>query len=105
MPSAEGRGLEFGGADIVDRGHDDQNAVGAVGPRFGHLIGVVHEILAQHGQRRRGARLAQMIEAALERRPVGENRKAGRSARLIGRRQRRRIEIGADQTLSTGSPS
>ena len=31
--------------------HDDQDAVGAPGARFGHLIGLEHEILAQHRQR------------------------------------------------------
>ena len=37
---------------VVDRRHDDQDAVGAPGARLDHLIGVVHEILAQHRQRR-----------------------------------------------------
>ena len=35
---------------IVDRRHDDQDAVGAPRARLGDLIGLVHEILAQHGQ-------------------------------------------------------
>ena len=53
----EGCRFEFGGGGVVDRGHDDQDAVGARGARFRHLIGVVHEILAQHRQRARRARL------------------------------------------------
>ena len=36
---------------------------------------------------------------ALERRRVGQHREAGRAARLVGARQRRRIEVGADQAL------
>ena len=53
MPSAEAPRFELGRAGIVDRGHDDEDAIGAVGARFRHLIGVVHEILAQHRQRAR----------------------------------------------------
>ena len=84
---------------VVDRGHDDQDAVGALGARLRHLIGVEHEILAQHRQRGRRARRRHEIRLALERRRVGEHRQAGRAAGLIGARQRRRIEIGADQAL------
>ena len=87
------RRLELGRAGIVDRRHDDEDAVGAGSARFGHLVGVVHEILAQHRQRAGRARRAQMIERALERRRVGQHRQAGRAAGLIGGRQRRRIEI------------
>ena len=36
---------------------------------------------------------------ALERRRVGQHREAGGAARLVGARERRRIEIGADQAL------
>ena len=54
--------LEFGGGGVFDRGHDDENAVGACGARLRHLVGVVHEILAQHRQRARRTRGAQMIE-------------------------------------------
>ena len=63
-----------------------------------HLIGVVHEILAQHRQRTGGARRAQVIERALEGGRVGEHRKAGRAACRVGHRQRRRIEVVADQS-------
>src|SRR3569623_2089342 len=35
---------------VIQRGHDDQDAIGAMRARFHHLIGVVHEILAQHRQ-------------------------------------------------------
>src|SRR3984957_7045191 len=91
--------FQLGRADIVDRGHDDQDAIGAVTARFGHLIGVVHEILAQHRQRRGGARRAQMIEMALERRRIGQHRKAGGAAGFISLGQGRRIEIVANETL------
>src|SRR5215831_15657712 len=32
---------------VVDRRHNDQDAISLPRPRFGHLINVVHEILAQ----------------------------------------------------------
>ena len=55
--------------------------------------------LRSAGQRGGVARGGQMLGAALERRRVGEHRQAGRAAGLVGARQRRRIEIGADQSL------
>ena len=90
---------------VVDARHDDQDRVGAPGARLVDLIGLEHEILAQRRQRRRRARRGQEFRRALEGRRVGQHRQAGRAARLIGARQRRRIEIGADQPLATGSPS
>ena len=93
------RRFEFCGASVIDRGHDDEDAIGAVSARLRHLIGVVHEILAQHRQRTAPRACAQMIETALERRRVGQHRKAGGAACLIGRCQRGRIEIAADQAL------
>src|SRR5580698_1577819 len=84
--------FQLGRASIVDRGHDDQDAIGTISARFGHLIGVVHEILAQHRQRHGGARRAQVIEMALERRRIGQDRKAGGAACFISLGQGRRIE-------------
>ena len=51
---------------VVDRRHDDEDAVGAPGARLQHLIGIEEEILAQDRQRRRRARLDQMLRVALE---------------------------------------
>ena len=77
-----------------------RDAIGAIGARFGDLIGVVHEILAQRRQRTPPpAPRAGMIETALERRRVGENGKTGRAAGLIGPGERNRIEIGANESL------
>ena len=95
----EGGLFKLGGASIVDPGHDDEDAIGAGRARLRHLVGVVHEILTQHRERCRPARRAQMIEAALERRRIGQNRKASRAAGLVGTRKRRRIELLADQPL------
>ena len=51
------------------------------------------------GSTARFARRFEIGELALEGRPVGQHRQAGRAAVLIGLGQRRRIEIGADQAL------
>ena len=67
--------------------------------RLDHLIGIEHEVLAQHRQLRRRARRGQIFGGALERGRVGQHREAGGAARFIGAGERRRIEIGADQAL------
>ena len=93
------RVLEILGDGVVERGHDDQDAVRAMGAGFHHLIGVEQKILAQHRQVGRRARRDHEVEMALERGRVGQDRQAGRAAGLIGLGKRRRIEIGADQSL------
>ena len=99
MPSAKAASSSALRGRVVDAGHDDQDAVGAPGARLRDLIGLVHEVLAQRRQRGGVARGGQELGPALERRRVGEHRQAGRAAGLVGARQRRRIEIGADQSL------
>ena len=59
----ERRAFEIARRRVVDRRHDDEDAVGAPGARLDHLIGLVHEILAQHRQRRRRARRGQVLRA------------------------------------------
>ena len=54
------------GSCVIDRGHDDQNAIGAPGARLRDLIDLEHEILAQSGKGGRGARLGQEFRLALE---------------------------------------
>jgi hypothetical protein len=58
---------------IVERRHDDQDAVGAMGAGLDHLIGIEHEILPQHRQVRRRARRHHEIEMALERRRIRQH--------------------------------
>ncbi len=90
-------GLDLRGRAIVERRHDDEDAVGAHRARFRHLIRLVHEVLAQHRQVGCRAGGDEELGRALERGAVGEDREAGGAARLVGPRQRRRIEVGADQ--------
>src|SRR5712671_2046579 len=79
--------------------HDDQDAVGAPGARLRHLISIVHEILAQRRQFGRGARGGEILGFALDRGRVGEHREAGRAACRISARERRRIEVGANEAF------
>src|SRR5262245_10254425 len=82
---------------VVDRGHDNQDAVRGPGPRLRDLIRVVHEVLAQNGQIGRGTSGDEVVRLALERRAVGQHRQAGGAAPRVGAPQRRRIKIRADQ--------
>ena len=82
------RRLDVRAGRIVERRHDDQDAVGAVGASFDHLIGVEDEVLAQRGEAGRRARRHQKIEMALERRRIRQDRQAGGAAVLIGLRKR-----------------
>ncbi len=79
---------------------DQQDAVGTQRARLHDLVGIDGEILAQHRQRDRGARRLQVRIRPLEEIDVGQHRKAGRAALLVGSRQRGRIEIGPDQALA-----
>jgi hypothetical protein len=63
----------------IERGGDQQDGVGAHGARFGDLIGIDHEILAQHRQGAGGAGRLQIFRAALEILAVGQHRQAGRA--------------------------
>ena len=82
---------------VVERRHDQQDAIGAQRPALDHLVGVEDEVLAQYRQLAGGARRPQIVVAALEIRRVGQYRQAGRAAGLIGAGEGRRVEIGADQ--------
>ena len=54
-------GLELGHLRVVQAGGDQQDAVGAHRARFVDLVGIDHEVLAQHRQVARGARLLQVV--------------------------------------------
>ena len=62
----EGGVLDVLGGRVVERRHDDQDAIGAPGARFRDLIDVEHEILAQGGKGGCVARLRQEFRLALE---------------------------------------
>ena len=49
------------------------------GARLVDLPGIDHEVLAQHRQVAGGARLLEVVDAALEELPVGQHREAGRA--------------------------
>ena len=81
-------------------GQDDQDAVGAPGARFGHLIGVEHEVLAQHRQAAGGARARSGIRA----RPGTTARRSAPRGRRR-RRPRRPGRAPADRSRRGSGPS
>ena len=85
---------------IGERRHDQQDRVGADRARLRHLILVDDEILAQHRQRARRARRGEVGGIALEVRAVGQHRQARGAASLVARRDRGRIEIGAQHAAA-----
>src|SRR5574337_374973 len=94
------RGLVEGlGRLVVDRRHDDEDAVRAPGARLEHLIGIEHEILAQDGKRGRLTRFDQVLWRTLKGGEVGQNRDAGGAARLVGLGERRGVEVVANQAF------
>ena len=86
------RGLEFGHLRILERGDDEQDGVGAQRPRFGDLVGVDDEFLAQRRQRAGIARGDQIVRITLEERPVGQHRQARGTGALVACRDGRRVE-------------
>ena len=82
----------------LERRDDQQDAVGAQGPRLVHLIGVDHEVLAQHRQRTGRARRLQVGIGALKEVRVGEHRQAGRA---IVAHSERAMAAGSKSARST----
>ncbi len=64
-----------------------------------HLIGLEHEVLAKCRQRAGGAGDREKLRCTLKTRRIGEDGKTCSAAGLIGRSERGRIEIRANQTL------
>src|ERR1700733_9231648 len=93
---ARSRFFEICRLAVGQRRQDKQDAIGAHRPRFGDLIGVEHEILAQHRQLAGGARRDKMFGVALEIRCVGQHRKTSRAAQLVCLGDGGGIEIGPD---------
>ncbi len=86
-------------SDVVDGGHDDEDAVGAPGAGFDDLVAVQHEVLAQHGQSCRGAGGGEMLRRALERGAIRQHRKTRRAAGRVLFREKFGIEILPDQAF------
>ena len=84
---------------VIDHRQDDQDGVGAPAAGFGDLIGLQHEILAQHRQAGGFAGGGEEFRRALEGRRVGQDGETGGAAGFIGHGDGGRIEIGADQAF------
>ena len=80
--------------------HDDEDAICAPCPRLVDLVGLEQKVLAQRRQARCGARRVEIFGPTLKRRPVGEDREAGRAALL-----HRRGRVAADRNRRGSGPS
>ncbi|MPN11884.1 hypothetical protein SDC9_159193 [bioreactor metagenome] len=96
--------LHLGHLRVVQAGGDQQHAVGAHHTRFVDLIGVDHEILAQHRQQRARAGLLEIVGLPLEELAIGQHRQAGSTdlaiAHHIALGDIGGIEIGSDHALA-----
>src|SRR5215831_20639488 len=79
-----GRRFEVEHPGEIERGGDEQYAVGTHGARLVYLIGVDDKILAKHGELAGAPRGDKVVGAALKELPVGEYREAGRAVSRVG---------------------
>lgn len=84
---------------VIQAGGNQQNTVSAHDAGFIDLVGVDDEILAQHRQAARGARLLQVVNAALKKLLVGQHRQAGRAELGIALGDVCGNEVGAQHAL------
>src|SRR6476661_1597082 len=77
------RAFDLAGGDVVDRCHDDQDAVGAERAGFGDLIRLVDKVFAENGKPGRLPRLSQKLRPALERRRIRQHGETHRAALLV----------------------
>ena len=83
-PELGGERVQVAQLALVERGDDEQHAVGAHQPGVADVEGGDGEVLAQHGQLRAGARRREVGRRPAEELPVGEHREGGRAAVLVG---------------------
>src|SRR5215203_4690595 len=93
----ERRVLDVPRRGVIERGHDDEDAIGAHRAGFRDLVGLEHEVLAQRRQRGCRASGREKLRLALERRTVGQHRQTGCAASLVPARELRGIEVGANE--------
>ena len=89
MPSSTMRSNSSRSVRVVERGDDEQHEVGARGARLEHLVRRRDEVLAQHGQRDRGADGLEVGERAAEPAALGEHADRARAAELVAARRAR----------------
>ena len=76
---------------LIQRSHDQQRHIGAVGTGLPQLVGADHEVLAQQRHRHRAPDRGQVLQAATEAPRLGEHADDGSPARLVVARQRGRV--------------
>ena len=83
-PIAASGVFDGSGCHVINRRHDNEDAIGAQRTRFGNLIRFVDEILPQDGQGCGAARCAEKLRSALERGLISQHRETSSTASLIG---------------------
>ena len=86
-------------ARIVQRRNDQQDAVGADGTRFQHLIRMDDEVLANHRNRDGITRLDHEVLVPLEEVGIGEHRQTGSAGLLVGHGDLGGHEVFTDHAL------
>ena len=81
---------------VVETLGDQQHGVGPGDSRLQDLVGIEDEILAQQRQIDGRADLAQIVETALEMRPVGQHADAGGPVLLVDLGDLDGVEVGAE---------
>ncbi|MNY21018.1 hypothetical protein D3C86_1545370 [compost metagenome] len=94
---------QLGQLRIGQRRDYQQHAIGAQGAGLDDLVGVDHEILADHRQRTGVARLLQVEVGALEEILVGQHRQTGRTTGLVTAGDVRRDEQLTQHALARRS--
>ena len=97
---ALGHGRQLGHLHVIQRGDDQQHAVGAQGTGFDDLVRIDHEILADHRQLARGTRLLQEQVGTLEEVDIGQHGQASRPALLIADGDLGRDEVLTDHAFA-----
>ena len=90
--------------NVRERGDDEQDEVGAVGPRLEELIRLHHEVLAQHGDPHGGAHRVKVGQRPGEASLLSEDGDRGGSAGGIRTRQGRRVGNVREGALAGAGP-
>ena len=95
---------EAGEGGLVERRHDQQDEVGAVGPGLPHLVRRDHEVLAQHGDVDRRPHRGEVVEAAAEPALLGEHADHGGAPGLVVDREAGRVGDRGEGALAGAGP-
>ena len=89
---------------LLQRGHDQQDQVGAVGPGLPELVRADHEVLLQHRHADHGADRGQVVQAAAELAGLGQHTDHARPAGRVVHGQGGRVGDGRHRALGRAGP-